>query len=147
MRRWVLPFFLAVLAIAPFLYVVYYGKDTTSEATSPVLTTVEFVREHNPAQLEVGAEFNVLACKVIDGYRFGMFLEGNKWIEAHLPVATKDEATPVVIEWLNNTTTPVPTVKLLRKTGSFWIVSFRLMVSGKQEEITTLLKANDLLLE
>jgi len=145
MKNWVLAVFLAVVAIAPIGYIVYNQKEATS-SDSPVLTTVEFVK---PAQteLEVGAVYEVKACKVIDGYRFGMFLEGNKWIEAHLTTATKDEAATAVIEWLNNTTSPVPTVKLLRKLNSYWIVEFRLTVSGKQESLTSLLRAKNLLLE
>lgn len=147
MKTWVLAIVLALVAIAPILYLVYYGKNVTNNSdSSPVLTTVEFVKPAE-AKLEVGSVYEVRACKVIDGYRFAMFLEGNKWIEAHLPVATKDEATNVVIEWLNSTTSPVPTVKLLRKLGNYWIVEFQLTVNGKQEKITSLLKAKNLLLE
>lgn len=133
------------MAIAPVGYIVYNQSEETS-SESPVLTTVEFVKPHQ-AQLEIGATYEVRACKVIDGYRFGMFLEGDKWIEAHLTTATKDEAAPAVIEWLNNTTSPAPTVKLLRKLNSYWIVEFRLTVDGKQETLTSLLKAKNLLLD
>lgn len=146
MKTWILAIILSVVAIAPTAYIVYYGYEDEVKNEQAVLTTVEFVKPPT-SELKVGDTFEVRACKVIDGYRFGLFLEGNKQIEAHLSTATKDEATEVVIEWLNNTTTPVPTVKLLRKTGSFWIVDFRLTVNGKTERVIELLKAKNLLVE
>jgi hypothetical protein len=145
MKSWILAILLAIVAIAPAGYLVYNRPQATS-VEPPVLTTVEFVKPPQP-ELEVGLIYEVRACKVIDGYRFGMFLEGDKWIEAHLTSATKNEVTQVVIDWLNNTKAPVPTVKLLRKTSNHWIVDFRLTIGEKQESVTALLKAKSLLLE
>ena len=152
MRTWALAIIFALASIAPILYLVYHVKDVTSSVSpvlqQPVLATVEFIKPTS-TKLEVGSVIEVRSCRVIDGYRFGLSLEGNKWIEAQLPVATKDEATNVVIDWLKNsaTQTAAPTVKLLRNLGSYWIVEFRLTVNGKQEKVTDLLKAKALLLE
>lgn len=145
MKSWLLAVVLATVAIAPLLYLVYHGGHEVTSSDSPV-TTIDFASPPQPTMLEVGSVLRVGACGVIDGYRFQMFLEGDQWIEAHLPNATQEEATAVVIELLKNNTTN-PTVKLLRRTGNFWIVDFRLTVNGKQERLINLLQAKNLLLE
>lgn len=145
MKSWILAVFLSLVAIAPIFYAIYYTR-TSPSMNPPVLTTVQFPGPKPNAELEAGAIFEVRACKVIDGYRFGMFLEGNRWIEAHLQVAVKDEAAPVVIEWLNKTTSPPPTVKLLRRAGNHWIVEFHLTKDEKRENVLTLLREKGLLL-
>ena len=149
MKTWILAIVLALLSIAPIMYLVYNGKEVTSSVSPilqmPVVATVDFVKPTN-VTLEVGSELEVRSCRVIDGYRFGLSLEGNRWIEAHLPVATKDEATNVVIEMLRTSTTS-PTVKLLRNVGSYWSVEFRLKVNGEHQKITDLLKVKTLLVE
>ena len=134
---------LAIVAIAPFGYLAY--QRLSQPVPEQNLPAIEFIKSGN--DLSVGSTLEVKSCRIIDGYRFLLLLENNKWIEGHLPLATKDEATAVVIEWLQNTTFPIPTIKLLRKPDNFWIVDLHLMKSGKREKLTDLLKAKNLLLE
>lgn len=144
MRAWFLAVVLGVIAIAPVLLVGYYYRGV-GPSEKPI-ASVRFEDENPHKKMEPGAEFEVRACKVIDGFRFEMYLEGGKWIEAHLPVATKDEASQVVVEWLNKTTPPSPTVTLRRQVGNVWIVDFHLQVDGKRSSILDLLRAKGLLL-
>jgi len=138
---------LAAVAIAPIFYVVYYLHENQQSEGPSTIATVEFQRRPKNIELEPGVTLDVLACKVVDGYKFGLYLEGDKWIAAHLPVATKEEAIPLVIEWLNAATPPPPTVTLLRKVGDYWIVELELTHEGKRVSMTSLLRSKELLLD
>lgn len=147
-KVWVLALTLGVVALAPVLFVAYYyGAPTkiVQNQMSPPIADFKFETKTTET-LEPGAEFDVLACKVIDGYRYEMYLEGDKWIVAHLTQATKDEASPVVVELLNKTTPPSPKVILRRQVADYWIVDFHLSVDGTQSKMTDVLKAKGLLL-
>jgi hypothetical protein len=148
MKVWFLAILLALIALAPVFLLTYYNIRQTppDQVQQQPIASIQFEVDKPPQQLEVGASFNVLACKVIDGYRFEMYLDGGKWIEAHLPVATKDGAVPVVVEWLNKTTSLPPTVTLRRQVGNYWIVDFQLNVDGKRVNLIDCLKAKGLLL-
>lgn len=144
MKGWLLAIFLGVIAIAPvFLVAYYYRSVRVQEGKVP---SIEFQPERFDKKLEEGAEIEVRACKVLDGYRFQMYLEGGNWIEAHLPVATKQEAAQFVIDLLSKATPPAPTVKLKRKLNGCWIVDFHLTVDGKRSNLVDVLKAKGLLL-
>ena len=136
---------LAVIALAPVAFLTYHylGRPTPPDTA---IASVQFESPRPPQNLEPGAKFDVKACKVLDGYRFEMYLEGNRWIEAHLAVATKEEASPIVVEWLNKTVPPPPTVTLLRQVGNHWIVEFHLTVDGKRANMVDLLRSKGLLL-
>lgn len=148
MRSWIIAFVLGSIAIAPILFVVYDKSPLSQKAPDiPALATVEFKQKPKSYELEAGAEFEVRACKVIDGYRFGLFLEGDNWIEAHLPYATKEEASTSVVEWLNKAEPPPPTVVLRRNAGDHWIVDLYLTVDGQRRSVVDLLEEKDLLLK
>jgi hypothetical protein len=134
---------LAVVAIAPACLISYYY--TKSTPVERPIASVDFEPER-PQKLEIGTKYEVKACKVLDGYRFEMYLEGGKWIEAHLRTATKDDATNVVVELLNKTTPPAPTVTLIRQTKHYWIVDMELTVEGKRVDLTELLRSKGLIL-
>jgi len=146
MRSWIVALVLALVAIAPIYYITYHlrGGSTNPEPSS--IATVQFQQRPRTVKLEEGANLNVLSCKVVDGYKFGLHLEGDKWIAGHLPVATKEEAIPLVIEWLNKAEPPTPTVTLLRKVGDYWIVDFHLTVNGERVSMVSLLRSKHLLL-
>lgn len=144
MRAWFLAGILAVVALAPvFLLLYYYTKGNPQPG--PTIADVQFEPE-TPRKLEAGQELVVKACKVIDGYRFEMYLEGKKWMESQLAVAAKDEASAVVVELLTKTTPPPPTVTLLRQVGHVWIVDFHLNVDGKRVNLVDHLRSKGLLL-
>ena len=145
MKSWILAILLAAVAIAPIFYLVYNAKSGTPK--SPSIATVEFKQIRKSTVLEPGAVFDVRACKVVDGYKFGLYLEGDKWIEAHLASATKEEAIPVVIELLNNAEPPPPSVTLLRKVEDYWIVDFELTQSHKRVKLVSILRSKELLLQ
>ena len=152
MKTWMLAVVLAAVAIAPFLYLAYHMHQERQWSQQPRLqdsiATVDFQTETTSVEMEVGSVFVVLSCQVLDGYQFLLNLEGAGWIEAHLPVATDDEAIPVVIESLNNTTPPLPTVKLLRDVGGvYWIVDLHLTMDGKRERLVDVLREQDLTLD
>lgn len=144
MRTWFLAIVLGVIAIAPVVLVSYYYRGGTP--VEKPIASVQFEGDNPNRVLEPGAVFEVRACKVLDGYRFGMYLEGGKWIEAHLPTATKDEASQVVVELLNKATPPAPTVTLRRQVGHYWVVDFHLTVDGKRSSVLDLLREKGLLL-
>lgn len=147
MRNWLLAFILAVVAIAPIGYLVYHN---TQQDRQPIhqdsYPMVEFETQ-KMAAMEPGTKHNVLACKVVDGYRFLMFLENGEHIEAHLPVATKPEAAGEVVDLLNKTKAPAPTVKLLRKVDSrYWIVEFTITIGDKPTDLVEYLRGKGLIL-
>lgn len=144
MKAWILAILLGLIALAPILGIAYYNRSGVP-AVEPI-AAVQFQPEHVEKKLESGVEFDVRGCKVIDGYRFELLLEGNKWIEAHLSVATKQEANAVVVDLLNNTTLPIPTVTLRRNIGRYWIVDFHLMVEGRRLNLVDVLRQKGLVL-
>ena len=144
MKSWILAIVLAGVAIAPIFYLVY--NDIGIRNNQPFIATVEFEQIRKNTKLEPGAVFDVRACKVVDGYKFGLYLEGDKWISAHLAVATKEEAISVVIELFNNAEPPSPSVTLLRKVENYWIVDFKLTQNGKRVRLTDVLRNKELLL-
>jgi hypothetical protein len=143
-KAWLLAVVLAVIALAPVFIFAYYG--VRKETPDPAIASFEF-GTLRPQELQVGASFEVRACRVLDGYRFEMYLEDGNWIEAHLPVATKEEASPVVVDWLKKTTPPAPTVTLRRQIASHWIVDLQLTVDGKRINIVDSLREKGLLLQ
>jgi hypothetical protein len=150
MKTWVLAILLGAIAVAPFLYLAYYMHDVRTRA--PIqrqsLAIVDFQPESKPTTIEVGATFTIRAVNVHDGYRFSLDLEGVAHIEAHLPVATKEEAIPVVIGLLNDTTPPPPTVTLLRCVDkSYWIADIQLTMDGERESLVDYLRRKELLLD
>lgn len=156
MKTWLLAIVLGLLAVCPLFAMVYYVtrqdrvpppvvQAPADENTQGVLSFDE------PFELNVDAEYEVLAAKVEDGYIFQLYLKdgtthGNR-VEAHLPVATKEGAKEVVTEWLKNTTSPPPTVILRRKVRGYWIVEFVLTVDNRRVSLVHLLKGRNLLLE
>ena len=146
MKSWTIALVLAFVAIAPIFYIVYHYGDVKPQEPSSI-ATVEFQTRPQVLKLETGVTLDVLACKVVDGYKFGLYVEGNKWITAHLSVATKEEAIPLVIDWLNATEPPPPTVTLLRKVGDYWIVDFHITHEGQRVSMVNLLRSKGLLLD
>lgn len=143
MKSWILSLFLAVIAVAP---VGYFAYNLRSDGISPTIATIQFEEQQRLWKLEPGAAFVIRSVKVVDGYRFGLYLENDKWIEAHLSVATKEEAIPVVIDLLNGTVPPPPTVTLLRKVENYWIVEIHLTHDGQRASLVNVLRGEELLL-
>jgi hypothetical protein len=135
MRLWILGILLSVIAIAPALVLAYHYRTMPEHRAS-------FEQEK---KLEVGATFDVKACKVLTGSKFEMYLEGGNWIKASLTLPAKEEASLVVVGLLNKTTPPSPSVTLLRQEGDQWIVDFRLNVEGRKANLVDLLKSKELL--
>lgn len=147
MKTWILAVVLAAIAVAPVLYVVYYKQDSASrKPPQPALATVQFQPENRPMTLEPGAVFVVRSCQVLDGYQFVLGLDGGLQIDAHLPVATKDEAIPIVIELLSTQQSSPPSVTLLRKVGDIWIAHLEINVGDKRLKLVEHLRAKELLL-
>lgn len=143
MKSWILALFLAVIAVAP---VGYFAYNLRPNGSSPTIATIQFEERQRKLVLEPGAVFGIRSVKVVDGYKFGLYLENDKWIEAHLSVATKEAAIPVVIDLLNGTTPPPPTVTLLRKVENYWIVEFHLTHNGQRANLVNILRGKGLLL-
>lgn len=143
MRGWILAAVLTVVAIAPVCFLAYYYmRDNPVE--KPV-ASVEFEKEQAP-DMQVGAVIEVKAIKVIDGFRFDVFLDNGKWVEAHLPVAAKTEATEAVVELLRKATPPSPSVTLRRRVHNYWIVDLHLTIDDKRISVTEYLRDKGLLL-
>jgi hypothetical protein len=146
MKKWAIAVGLALLAIAPMAFLAYhYGFSDQQNSSNDNMAVIEFVANKNTI-LEPGSEIEVKACKVIDGYKYELHLEGNQWIEAHLAVATKYEATKVVAEWLRKAGPPAPTVVLKRHIDGYWIVDLHATVDNARVNVVDMLKAKELLL-
>ncbi len=130
-----------------FLWYYFYKANAEILNKEKTIASVEF-EDNQPVKLQVGSKFNVKACKVLDGFRYEMYLEGGKWIEAQLPVVTKDDANPYVVNLLKTTTSPSPTVTLLKQVGNYWIVDFHITMphTGEQANMIDLLRKAGLLL-
>lgn len=143
---------LGAVALVPCFYMFYYNEASlpalqltpVQKDSEPVIADVEFESEKEKT-LDVGVEFDLKSCKVVDGYRFQLSLEGGKQITAHLTTATKDEATTVVVDLLNKAKSPRPTVVLRRKSGENWIVDFYISIDGNRTNLIDDLKAKGLL--
>lgn len=134
---------LVAIALAPLFVLAYYYR---SQVVPPqVIASFKFESETTRA-LEAGAKFDIKACRVLDGYRFEMYLDSGKWIQAQLTVAAKDEAAPVVVDLLNKTVPPAPTVTLLRQSGNIWIVDLHLTVGDRRVSLVDHLRSRGLLL-
>lgn len=149
-KAWILAVILGVLALVPCLYLVYDQNielpivQPIINSTEPVIADFEFEIQKEK-ELNVGVEFNLNSCKVLDGYRFQLSLEGGKQITAHLTAATKDEATTVVVGLLTEAKSTRPTIILRRKTGDYWIVDFYVSLDGKRVNLIEDLRAKELL--
>lgn len=161
--------FLSVIAIAPCLYLVYNkstfrSNEVQVDRNGPVPLTeeefekfkqqilnsqikedIDFHHQKIDDELKVGGQYSVVACKVIDGYRFLVQTESEQWIEIHLPVAAKEEAANPVIERLKLTQSN-PSIKMLRMVKGYWIADLQIQIEGKQESLISFLKTNNLLL-
>ena len=147
MKSWIIAIVLATIAIAPFLYLAYHKMGVVQRISRPSVATIQFEAEEKSMSLEPGAIFSVRSCKVVDGYKFGLYLENDKWIVAHLSVATKDEATSFVIDLLNKSTSTPPIVTLLRSVEDYWIVEFTVTKDGQTKNLVDLLRVEELLLD
>jgi hypothetical protein len=145
MRNRLLALLLAVIALAPVGLLTYYYSGKRADSPEREIASIKFEPETKPTKLVPGARFDVKACKVLDGYRYEMYLDGGTWIEAHLAAAAKEEAAQVVVELLNKAAPPTPTVTLLRQVGDRWIVDFELTVDGQRTNMVRVLKVKGLL--
>lgn len=144
---------LLVIAMAPlslFVYNIFTGSDPV-EVEPPIEikqdlsgVLVEF-ESAKPKKLEPGTEFLVNSCRIIDGYRFNLKLEGDNEISAQLSTATKEVATSVVTELIRGSVSP--SVVLLRKVGEDWIIRFYLTKDEKRTDLLVCLREQGLLLE
>jgi len=149
MKTWILAIVLAAVAIAPILYLAYHNMDPSGIVVErkPTVALIEF-QPQRPETLEVGGTYMVLACEVVDGYRFSLNLDGFNWIDAQLPVAAKEEATSYVVDLLNSAEAPPPSVTLLRQLDDDqWIVNIAITKEGQRRSLVDLLRAKELLLD
>jgi len=130
-NKWIIAILLAIIAVMPFGILAYLNQNHSMEPSqdSQSVAIIDYIT-HEERAMEPGAEFKIAQCHVVDGYKFGVLLENGEWIIAHLPVATKDEATRFVVELLRES--QAPTVILRRKLDEHWIVDFHLTVDGKE---------------
>lgn len=144
----------ALTALFPVAYNLFFSHNIVIEPVAsnqknkvdePVIADLKFQLEKDKA-FEPGAEFNIVDCKVIDGYRFYLSLDGGNYIIAHLTHATKNEATQVVVDLLKNSAPSRPSIILRRKTGDFWIVDLFPFLDGKKSNLVDILRTKDLLL-
>lgn len=138
---WLFAVLLAIVALAPVGLYFYNYWTRPGPETSYVTVQYSVPKAKSVA---VGEELNVMACRIVDGHIFYLLLENNEWIEAHLTVATKDEATPPVTEALK--TAGTPSVLLRRKFGNYWMVDFHLTVQGKRMTLLDWLRERELTL-
>lgn len=146
MKNWIAAaiMVLACFAIAPMVFLAYnFGfKGQYVEQGAGV---IQFVSQKD-VMLEPGAEIEVMACRIRDGYIYDLYLAGDQWIEGHLPMATKEEATKVVNHWLQKATPPAPTVVLKRNVGEYWIIDLHVTVDGIRRSAVEMLREKELLL-
>ena len=132
---------IAIAAIAPISLMVY-NTYTSQKVVSPYVT-VEYLSE-KPKDMVVGSEFPITSCQIVDGHIFIFALNNEQMIEGRLKIATKEEATPAVIEVLK--TAVSPSVVLLRKVGPYWIVDLNLTTNAKRTTLVEWLEDKKLTL-
>jgi|LakMenE18May11ns_1017448.scaffolds.fasta_scaffold9922397_5 hypothetical protein len=143
-----------LLALAP-IYLVFFGnpyrlkiydpielKKNSTNQINPVVADLQFDFEKEKI-LEAGVEFSLKSCRILDGYRFQLVLEGGNQITAQLTSATKDEATQPVVDLLKQT--KIPSVLLRRKSGDVWIVDIYVSINGKITNLIDELRTKGLL--
>lgn len=156
MIKWILAVVCGVAAVVPVAYLAYKYTEVRAhivqEDNTPVLdqkpsfeAVIDYISYDPTKPMQVGSEFLVKSCHVVDGFRYAMLLENDEWIETRLTVVTKGDATAKVIEILRASTTP-PTVVLKRKIDDYWVVDVRLTVDQKDVMLSTLLKERNLVL-
>ena len=143
MKTWIWGIVLGIVAIAPLTYFAYAYIHFEEKGTSRGTVVIDFMSEEHKA-MEPSSEFRIRSCHVVDGYKFAILLENGEWIDAHLAVATKSEASQVVVDLLKKS--HVPTIILRRKVDDYWIVNFHLTLDGKEVILRNLLKERGLIL-
>jgi hypothetical protein len=121
----------------------FKDPPTVIAAPEKKLIEIEYVTS-KVKPLEVGVQFMVKSCKIIDGFRFLVLLDNDTWIETSLPIVTKEGTAEQVAEILKSS--PPPSVTLKRKIDNYWIVDFELLFEDKKTKLTELLKQKDLAL-
>lgn len=145
LKAWLLAFLLGATALAPVFWVAYHYGSGVTVPHENVIASVQFQQQYQK-ELAVGSQLEVRAVKVIDGYRYEMFLSNGQAITAHLTHATSDEAIPYVVELFNKAAPPAPVVTLRRKVGNYWLVDLQLTVDEKRVSMIHVLKEKGLLL-
>jgi len=134
--RWILGLVFGIIVVTPFAYFVYLHSSAGFENPSYEATIQYSSIAETP--MEVGSEFLIKSCHVIDGFRFSILLENNQWINTRLNVVTKVDATKKVIEILELSSTPI--VILKRKIDDYWVVDIRLTLDSKVVMLGDLLR-------
>lgn len=153
MKSWISALTLAIVTLVPGLCLVYYTnqkysaqQEVAQQPEQPnYIATFQFEQPSLSKSLEPGVTFEVKACRVIDGHRYEMALEGGKHITAHLAVITREQASLFVVEILHKAGSK-PTVTLLRQIDDHWVVDFELTFEGQRAKMTQLLRAKGLVL-
>lgn len=143
MKKTALAIVLGIMAVAPVAYFTYVYTNFEEKGIIQGVAIVDYMSREYKA-MEPGSEFRIRSCHIVDGYKFAILLENGEWIHAHLTVATKPEATQVVIDTLKKS--HVPTVILRRKLDDYWIVNFHLTLDGKDIMLRNLLEERELIL-
>ena len=140
--RWIMAFIFGTIAVIPIAYFAYLYSDFYQENQLYEATIQYSSVKESP--VEVGSEFSIKSCRVIDGFRFSILLENDRWINAQLNVATKVDATKKVVEILELSSVPI--VILKRKIDDYWIVDIRLTLDSKVVMLGNLLRELNLVI-
>jgi len=143
MSKWVLAIVLSIVAVVPVAYFAYLYVNFEEKATIQGVAVIDYMSREQKA-MEPGSEFRIRSCHVLDGYKFAVLLENGEWINAHLPVATNQEATKMVVDLLKQS--QAPSVVLRRKLDDYWIVNFHLTLDGKEIMLRDLLNEHGMIL-
>lgn len=141
-HKWIYNALLGIIALAPIgFYCCTKKKDRVESVASDVI----HYNISKACTMEVGAEFKVVACKVVDGSVFRLLLDNDIWIDARLTSATTEEATEPVSQFLK--TANSPSVILRRQVGDSWVVTFNVMIDGRRTSIVEWLSERKLILK
>ncbi len=146
----ILAIVLGMIVVIPMSYLILGNvkpqlKESPTVIVAPEkkLIEIEYVTS-KVKPLEVGVQFMVKSCKVIDGFRFLVLLDNDTWIETSLPIVTKEGSAEQVAEILKLSSPPSVTLK--RKIDNYWIVDFEFLFEEKKTSLTELLKQKNLAL-
>lgn len=128
---------MGVIAVIPLcFFIITFSFMTSSKVSTPVpivvegptekseVYEIEYISSQNEKRLEVGSEFLVKSCKVLDGFKFSVLLDNDTRINASLAVVTKEGATSDVMK-IMQVENP-PSILLKRNMNDHWIVDFKL---------------------
>ena len=140
MRSWSLAIFLTLAIISPLGclgWLVYNGQNIQQVQNGSV--------EFQQTVLQEGMEVPIGAINVLNGHKFEVAIDQNRWIIIRLPSMTKTGSVEKVKEILQTNQGANPSVKLLREFDDYWVADIYINTPNKTSLLDVVRRKNLLL--